>query len=106
MISLSLEGANYNRFELSTAELPSTGGECIVSFEAQEYGVHEAYIRLASKGAPDIFVPLAVACRMETGLTDNRSDERTAGRKTIRDGVLYLTLPDGSIFNTIGARVK
>ena len=106
VISLSLEGANYNRFELSTAELPSTGGECIVSFEAQEYGVHEAYIRLASKGAPDIFVPLAVACRMETGLTDNRSDERTAGRKTIRDGVLYLTLPDGSIFNTIGARVK
>ena len=106
VISLSLEGANYNRFELSTAQLPSTGGECLVSFEAQDYGVHEAYVRLSSKGAPDIFVPLAVACRMGTGVNDNRPDERIAGRKIIRDGVLYLLLPDGGVYNAVGTRIK
>ncbi len=102
-ITLSVEGANYNRFELSESELPSEGGECIVSFLGEEEGVHEAYIRLSSPGAPDKFVPMAVLCKKPTGVD---SQELKAGsQKMLIDGQLII-LKDGKRFTPLGQQVQ
>ena len=107
-ITLSIEGANYNRFSLSAASLPAEGGSVEVSFEGKEVGVHEAYIRISSKGAPDKFVPLAVLCKEEgTGIEEVRSENANAARseKILRNGRI-LILRDGKSFNVLGIRVE
>ena len=104
-ITLSIEGANYNRFSLSAASLPAEGGSVEVSFEGKEVGVHEAYIRISSKGAPDKFVPLAVLCKEEgTGIEEVRS-ENAKSQKILCNGRI-LILRDGKSFNVIGIRVE
>ena len=57
-IALTLGGANPSAFELSTEELPATGGSFRVSFSSEQEGVHEAYVKIASRGAADVYVPL------------------------------------------------
>lgn len=59
-IKLSLGGPNKNKFKLSTTQLPVTGGSFMVSFNSDEIGVHEAYVKLSSRGAADIYVPISV----------------------------------------------
>lgn len=59
-IKLSLGGPNKSRFKLSTTQLPVTGGSFMVSFNSDEIGVHEAYVKLSSRGAADIYVPISV----------------------------------------------
>lgn len=104
-ITLSIEGANYNRFSLSAASLPAEGGSVEVSFEGKEVGVHEAYIRISSKGAPDKFVPMIVKCNeLPTGVEDVQSDNVPC-RKVLRNGRI-LILRDGKSFNVLGIRVE
>lgn len=59
-IKLTLSGPNKSKFKLSTNQLPVTGGSFMVSFNSDEIGVHEAYVKLASRGAADIYVPISV----------------------------------------------
>ena len=59
-IKLSLGGPNKSKFKLSTTQLPVTGGSFMVSFNSDEIGVHEAYVKLSSRGAADIYVPISV----------------------------------------------
>ena len=104
-ITLSIEGANYNRFSLSAASLPAEGGSVEVSFEGKEVGVHEAYIRISSKGAPDKFVPMIVKCNeLPTGVEDVQSDNIPC-TKVLRNGRI-LILRDGKSFNVLGIRVE
>lgn len=104
-ITLSIEGANYNRFSLSAASLPAEGGSVEVSFEGKEVGVHEAYIRISSKGAPDKFVPMIVKCNeLPTGVEDVQSDNVPC-TKVLRNGRI-LILRDGKSFNVLGIRVE
>lgn len=65
-IKLTLGGPNKNKFKLSKSQLPITGGSFTVSFNSDEIGVHEAYVKLASRGAADIYVPISV----NNGTTD------------------------------------
>lgn len=59
-IKLSLGGPNKSKFKLSVTELPVTGGTFTVAFNSDDIGVHEAYVKLASRGAADIYVPVSV----------------------------------------------
>lgn len=59
-VTLTLGGPNKSKFKLSTATLPATGGSFTVSFNSDEIGVHEAYVKLSSRGAADIYVPVSV----------------------------------------------
>lgn len=59
-IKLSLGGANKSKFKLSVSEMPATGGKFTVMFNSNDIGVHEAYVKLASRGAADVYVPVSV----------------------------------------------
>ena len=106
-ISLSLAGSNYNRFSLSATSLPAAGGEVTVSFEGQEAGVHEAYIVISSKGAPDKYVVMAVLCKEEgTGIETVSGEQlEVRGRKILRNGHIII-VRDGKSFNLLGIRVE
>jgi hypothetical protein len=105
-ITLKVEGSNYNRFSLSAASLPAEGGSVEVSFEGKDVGVHEAYVRISSKGAPDKFVPMAVLCKdSETGVEAVMGDGlQVTGHKLLRDGQIII-LRDGKAFNVLGVRL-
>ena len=59
-IKLTLGGPNKGKFKLSASELPVTGGSFSVTFNSDDEGVHEAYVKLSSRGAADVYVPLSV----------------------------------------------
>jgi hypothetical protein len=105
-IWLGLAGANYTRFDLSVGTLPATGGTFDVSFEGQAVGVHEAYIVLSSKNAPDTFIPMAVRCNSPQGIESIQdSDISIQTQKILRDGNIYI-LRDGKMYTIIGHIVK
>ena len=67
-IKLSLGGANPSKFKLSTQSLPATGGSFTVSFNSNDLGVHEAYVKLASRGAADKYIPLSVLVKSQSAI--------------------------------------
>ena len=73
-IKISVGGANKSNFELSQTSLPSAGGSFTVKFKSNNEGVHEAYIKIASRGAADIYIPMAVLCKTTTGLKNETVD--------------------------------
>ena len=103
-ITLWLAGANYNRFELSTTTLPAAGGKVTISFRGLEVGVHEAYVVLSSKDAPDSFFPMSVKCNEVLGIEKTKTDLIRTG-KILRDGQIYLTY-EGTMYNVQGKVVQ
>ena len=74
-IKISVGGANKSNFEPSVTTLPTTGGSFTVKFKSNNEGVHEAYIKIASRGAADIYIPMAVLCTNNTtGLKNETID--------------------------------
>ncbi len=67
-IKLSLGGANPSKFKLSTQSLPAEGGSFTVTFNSNNTGVHEAYVKLASRGAADKYIPLSVLVKDQSGI--------------------------------------
>ena len=67
-MKLKIGGPNRSKFKLSTTELGTDGGSFTVSFHSSDEGVHEAYVRLTSRGAADKYVALAVHNTMATGI--------------------------------------
>lgn len=57
-ITISSEGANKSRFKPSVKTLPVSGGSFTVEFSPMEAGIHEAYIKIASRGAADLLIPM------------------------------------------------
>ena len=46
--------------------MPATGGSFNFTFASDQLGVHDAYIKVSSRGAADLFIPLSVN-NTETG---------------------------------------
>ena len=82
-ITLALGGANPSAFELSTQELPATGGSFHVSFSSDQAGVHEAYVKIASRGAADVYIPLAFNNQKGSAIEATVAGENT--RMTVYD---------------------
>lgn len=74
-VALTIGGANASKFGLSTNSLPLAGGKFAVTFESDTEGVHEAYVKLASRGAADKFIPMAVLVKNSTGLDATVSEK-------------------------------
>ena len=68
-VKLTLGGANKSKFSLSASELPVAGGTFTVKFHSDQVGVHEAYVKLASRGAADIYIPVSVNNTETTSIT-------------------------------------
>lgn len=103
-ITISVGGANYNRFDISQSSLPIQGGKFAVSFTGEQAGVHEAYIVLSSKGAADAFIPMSVLCWGAQGIDDSHT-EREQGSKIIKNGQLYLQY-NGNMYEAQGKLLK
>lgn len=67
-VKLSLGGANKSKFKLSASSLDAAGGSFSVAFNSSEEGVHEAYVKLASRGAADKFIALSVNNTVASGI--------------------------------------
>lgn len=57
-ITLKIGGSNKSKYTLSNNTLPLNGGVFNVSFKSELPGVHSAYVKLASRGAADVYVNL------------------------------------------------
>ncbi len=81
-VTLTLGGTDKAKFKLSTSQLEADGGSFTVTFNADEEGQYEAYIKLASRGAADKYVMLIVDNSVPTSIT---TLEQTAGHVTVYD---------------------
>lgn len=57
---LTIGGPNRSKFTVEPKTLPLTGGSFTVKFKSDEVGVHQAYVKISSRGAADVYVPLSV----------------------------------------------
>lgn len=101
-ITLTVGGPNASKFKLSAEKLPITGGTFTISFESAEIGVHQAYVKIASRGAADIYIPVSVRNENPQNIANVVFNEDTEVvvfdytgkellRKTIRGSVEQLT---------------
>lgn len=105
-ISITITGSNRSKFKVEPATLPAEGGILAVGFQSDEEGVHEAYLRIRSRGAVDVYVPMAVLVRQHDAV-DNIG---TAGKRTtqlvLEHGALYVLTPDGKRYSLMGQEMK
>ena len=73
-ITLTLGGANKSKFALTASTLPTEGGSFAVKFNSDDEGVHEAYVKLASRGAADQYLELSVNNTTQTGIASLGTD--------------------------------
>lgn len=85
--TLTIGGPNRSKFELTTKTLPAEGGTFAVKFRSDEMGVHEAYVKIASRGAADVYIPISANNKVYDGINNIPFDETpditvydTAGR--------------------------
>ena len=86
-ISIAIGGSNPSDFTITPSSLPAEGGVLGVGFQSAEVGVHEAYLRLRSRGAADVYIPMAVWVQATTEV----------GSTEVANGHARLQLQDGHI---------
>ena len=86
-ISIAIGGSNPSDFTITPSSLPAEGGVLGVGFQSAEVGVHEAYLRLRSRGAADVYIPMAVWVQATTAV----------GSTEVANGHARLQLQDGHI---------
>lgn len=89
-ITLSVGGANKGSFELTANELPASGGSFSVKFKGDQEGIYEAYIKLSSRGAADVYIPVIANNKKESGIAS----------------ILFSETPDITVFDLSGRAVK
>lgn len=57
-ITLKIGGSNPSKFELVSSEFTTNGGTFKVKFSPKEVGIHSAYIKVSSRGAADLIIPI------------------------------------------------
>lgn len=103
-ISVSKGGSNPGSFEVAPTSLPAEGGILGVGFQSSDLGVHEAYLRLRSRGAADVYIPMAVLVKETTGTIQTTADGNR-NRLQLKDGHLRIVTPEG-VYNLLGAKVE
>lgn len=103
-VTLSLGGNNKSKFQLSANTLPAEGGTFQVLFNSDQEGVHEAYVKLSSRGAADLYIPMAVLCKTGTAVENPGAEALrifTAGRE------LHVTnaAADYTVYDTTGRTI-
>ncbi len=93
-ISVSVTGNNASKFKVAPSTLLPIGGAVVVEFQSDQEGVHEAYLRIRSRGAVDLYIPMAVLVRANTAI-ENTESGAAARRLVLDGGVLYLEANGG-----------
>lgn len=103
-ISVSKGGSNPGSFEVVPTSLPAEGGVLGVGFQSSDPGVHEAYLRLRSRGAADVYIPMAVLVKEATDIQQTK-DDGNGNRLQLKDGHLRIVTPEG-VYSILGAKVE
>ncbi len=90
-ITITLAGDNKSKFSVSETTLPTTGGSLAVTFQSDTIGVHQAYLRIRSRGAVDVYVPMAILVKDNTAVDNIFDNENQDG---IRYNILGLPVDD------------
>lgn len=78
-LQLKVSGPNASKFKLSTKTLPKEGGTIKVSFKSDKIGVHQAYIKVSSRGAADQYIALS-ANNMTAADIDEVNADKSLGK--------------------------
>lgn len=89
-VTLTLGGPNKSKFKLSTTTLPAEGGQFNITFNSDLEGVHEAYVKVSSRGAADVYIPVSV------------NNKKTDGVGTIS----FVETPDVVVCDVMGRVIK
>lgn len=104
-ITVTVGGSNASKFEVAPATLPAEGGTLAVGFKSETLGVHQAYLRIRSRGAVDVYVPMSILVTdTPQGLDDTTSAE-AASYLLLENGTLYIQTPQGK-YTLTGERVE
>ncbi len=103
-IKVSVAGPNAGKFSVYPEILPTIGGQIAVAFESDQIGVHEAYIKLSSRGAVDKYIPITVLSQESTGL-ENVWSSSSVVHKVMENGTIYI-LRHGERYLLDGRRVE
>ena len=76
-----------------------------VGFQSDEEGVHEAYLRIRSRGAVDVYVPIAVLVKQQTAVDDVNTPDTTATRLVIENGNVYIRTANGKRYTLTGTEM-
>ncbi len=104
-ITVTIGGNNRSKFEVAPATLPKEGGALAVGFKSEEKGVHEAYLRIRSRGAVDVYVPIAVLVQTQTAMNDVTTPKAPAAQLILENGTLFIRTADGLLYNLTGQAV-
>ena len=104
-ISVSVGGSNASKFKVTPATLPQEGGDLGVGFQSEEEGVHEAYLRIRSRGAVDVYVPMSILVQQRSGVDNTQADTDRRARILLEGGTMYIQTPDGKRYSVIGQSV-
>ena len=104
-ITITVGGNNRSKFEVAPASLPKEGGALAVGFKSEAAGVHEAYLRIRSRGAVDVYVPIAVLVKQQTDVDDVSTPDTTATRLVIENGNVYIRTANGKRYTLTGTEM-
>ncbi len=101
-VTVSVAGNNKSKFKVSPATLSPQGGSITVTFQSDQEGVHQAYLRVRSRGAVDLYIPMAVLVKSNTAV-DNISTSNQPTRQLLYDrGMLYIRMENGTCYTLLG----
>lgn len=69
-IQVKIGGPNKSKFDVTASTVSKEGGKFAVKFKSDQLGVHEAYVKLSSRGAADIYIPISANCKESVGIED------------------------------------
>lgn len=93
-ISISVEGNNRSKFQVAPTTLPADGGVIAVGFKSETEGVHEAYLRIRSRGAVDVYIPMAILVKSSSTQIENTT-ENEPYRIVLEGGNIYILTQKG-----------
>lgn len=105
-IRISVAGSNSSKFQAAPSTLPKEGGAVAVGFKSELEGVHEAYLRIRSRGAVDVYVPMAVLVKARTAVEDTCIEPAAKPRLVLLQGNLYIINADGMRYSLTGQRLS
>ena len=115
-IQIGFTGNNPSNFQASPSVLEPQGGSFVINFMSMNAGIHSALLRLSSRGAADLYVPVTVTVApaeprilvavqdleltVEEGFEEAVSEPVTVNGLLLSDSI-YLALegPDADLFS-------
>lgn len=100
-ITMSFTGNHPSKFSMEPKSLPTEGGTVKITFQADTEGTQDAYLRLRSRGAVDVYVHCTIVVQLQTPVEDVKMDE-TKSHVLWENGTIYINTPTGKY--TLGGK--